>query len=43
MSSLLNFTKIYNLVQKLTGEGDRHTDRMVTSLACIFPLGRKVG
>jgi hypothetical protein len=46
MTSLLNFIKIYQLVEKLMG-GDRctdtHTDRMVMSLAYILSLGRKVG
>jgi hypothetical protein len=40
MTSLPNFIKIYRLVQKLIGG---HTDRKVSSLASIFPLGRKVG
>jgi hypothetical protein len=39
MSTLLNFIKIYQFVQKLIVR----TDRMVISLAYIFPLGRKVG
>jgi hypothetical protein len=43
MPSLLNFIKIYQLLQKLNGGTDRHIDRMVISLAYIFPLERKVG
>jgi hypothetical protein len=35
-------SQVYQLVQRLIG-GDRHTDKMVISLAYIFPLGRKVG
>jgi hypothetical protein len=41
MTPLLNSIKICQLLQKLMG--DRHTDKMVMSLAYIFPLGRKVG
>jgi hypothetical protein len=43
MTSLLNFIKIFQLVQKLMWGTDRHTDRMVISLAYIFPLKMKVG
>jgi hypothetical protein len=40
MTSLLNFIKIYQLVQKLLGGG--HTDRLVISQASLS-FGRKVG
>jgi hypothetical protein len=43
MISLLNFIKIYQLVQKLMGRGESYTDRMVMSLAYVFPLGGNVG
>jgi hypothetical protein len=41
MTSLLNFIKFCQLVQKLIG--DRQTDSVMVSLACIFLLGRKGG
>jgi hypothetical protein len=41
-ASLLNSIKIYHFVQKLIG-GQTDTDKMVTSLVYIFPLGSKVG
>jgi hypothetical protein len=42
MTSLLDFTKNYQFVQKSMGGADK-THRMVISLAYIFPLGREVG
>jgi hypothetical protein len=42
ITSLPNFIKIYQLVKKLI-RGRENTDWMVTSLAYIFPLERKVG
>jgi hypothetical protein len=38
-----NSVKMYDFVQKLMGRADRRTDRMVISLAYMFPIGRKVG
>jgi hypothetical protein len=44
INSLLNFIKIHQIFQKLKGrQTDRHSNRMVISLAHNFSLGRKVG
>jgi hypothetical protein len=49
MTSLLNFIKIYPLVQKLLGDRHiglvifRHADRKVISWAYFFPFVRKLG